>query len=141
MSSAELNPSELREILGGNRKYYINDLSFSNFLYKGFGYGLGYKLENLVYLDLLRAGYDVYVGEINTKEVDFVAIKSDQKIYVQCCYMLVDESTIEREYSSLLSIKDSYPKFVVSLDDLKLNSNQGIEHIQAWKFAQLCKKL
>jgi hypothetical protein len=130
-----------KEILGGNKKYYINDLSFSNFLYKGFGYGLGYKLENLIYLDLLRAGYDVYVGEINKKEVDFVAIKADKKLYVQCTYMLVDESTIEREYSSLLSIKDSYPKFVVSLDDLKLNSNQGIEHIQAWKFAELCKKL
>ncbi len=126
-----------KEILSGNRKYYINDLSFNNYLFKGFGYGVGYQLENLIYLDLLRAGFDVYVGELNKKEVDFVAVKDDKTIYVQSSYLLYDEKTIEREYSSLEAIQDNYPKFVVSLDDIKLNSKKGIEHIQAWEFEEL----
>lgn len=71
-----------KEILSGSCKYYMNDLSFKNYLYAGFGYGVGYLLENLVYLDLLRHGYEVYVGSINDKEVDFVAIKNDRIIYV-----------------------------------------------------------
>lgn len=99
-----------KEILSGNCKYYMNDLSFKNYLYAGFGYGVGYLLENLVYLDLLRHGYEVYVGSIKDKEVDFVAIKNDRIIYVQATYMLVDEQTIEREYAPLECIADNYEK-------------------------------
>ncbi len=88
----------------------MNDLSFKNYLYAGFGYGAGYLLENLVYLDLLRHGYEVYVGSIKDKEVDFVAIKNDRIIYVQATYMLVDEQTIEREYAPLECIADNYEK-------------------------------
>ena len=72
-----------KEIISGNYKFYVNDLSFKNFLYKGFGYGTGYILENVVYLELLRHGYDVYVGNIKDKEVDFVAFKDDNVIYIQ----------------------------------------------------------
>ena len=99
-----------KEILSGSWKYYMNDLSFKNYLYAGFGYGAGYLLENLVYLDLLRHGYEVYVGSIKDKEVDFVAIKNDCIIYVQATYMLVDEQTIEREYAPLECIADNYEK-------------------------------
>ena len=99
-----------KEILSGSWKYYMNDLSFKNYLYAGFGYGVGYLLENLVYLDLLRHGYEVYVGSIKDKEVDFVAIKNDCIIYVQATYMLVDEQTIEREYAPLECIADNYEK-------------------------------
>lgn len=99
-----------KEILSGSWKYYMNDLSFKNYLYAGFGYGAGYLLENLVYLDLLRHGYEVYVGSIKDKEVDFVAIKNDRIIYVQATYMLVDEQTIEREYAPLECIADNYEK-------------------------------
>ena len=99
-----------KEILSGSCKYYMNDLSFKNYLYAGFGYGAGYLLENLVYLDLLRHGYEVYVGSIKDKEVDFVAIKNDRIIYVQATYMLVDEQTIEREYAPLECIADNYEK-------------------------------
>lgn len=67
-------------------------------------------MENLVYLELLRHGYDVYVGSIKDKEVDFVAIKNDRTIYVQATYMLVDEQTIEREYAPLECIADNYEK-------------------------------
>ena len=126
-----------KEILSGSCKYYMNDLSFKNYLYAGFGYGAGYLLENLVYLDLLRHGYDVYVGSIKDKEVDFVAIKNDRIIYVQATYMLVDEQTIEREYAPLESIADNYEKVVVSLDDLKLPSRKGITHVRAWELSQM----
>lgn len=82
-----------KEILSGTAKYYINDLVFKNFLYPGTAYGVGYKLENLVYLELLRAGYDVYTGCAKEKEVDFIARKGDRTIYLQSTYMLVDEQT------------------------------------------------
>lgn len=77
-----------KEILSGTAKYYINDLVFKNFLYPGTAYGVGYKLENLVYLELLRAGYDVYTGCAKEKEVDFIARKGDRTIYLQSTYML-----------------------------------------------------
>lgn len=121
-----------KDIVSGNCKYYINDLSFKNFLYPGFGYGIGYKLENLVYLELRRAGFDVYVGTLGNKEVDFVAKKRDRIIYLQIAYLLTDEETARREYAPLEAITDHYEKYVVSLDDFSLPSNQGIRHIQAW---------
>lgn len=125
-----------KEIVSGNYKFYVNDLSFKNYLYKGFGYGVGYMLENLVYLELLRSGYDVYVGNVKDKEVDFVALKDDDVLYVQSTYMLIDEQTITREYSALKAINDNYRKIVVSLDDVKLPSQEGIEHVLAWEFGK-----
>lgn len=121
-----------KDVLSGNCKYYPNDLSFKNYLYPGGGYGAGYKLENLVYLDLRRAGYKIYVGAMRDKEVDFVAKKGDRQIYIQSAYMLADEETVRREYASLKSIQDNYEKFVVSLDDSPLPSDEGILNIQAW---------
>jgi hypothetical protein len=126
-----------KETISGNCKYYINDLSFKNYLYPGFGYGVGYKLENLVYLELRRAGYEVYVGAMRDKEVDFVAKKGDRLIYLQSTYLLVDEQTALREYAPLEAIADNYEKAVVSLDDISLPSNKGIRHIQAWKLHEI----
>ncbi|GAP72351.1 ATPase [Candidatus Symbiothrix dinenymphae] len=126
-----------KETISGTGKYYINDLAFKNYLYPGFGYGIGYKLENLVYLELRRAGYEVYVGTMRDKEVDFVAKKGDRQLYVQATYLLVDEQTMRREYAPLEAILDNYEKFVVSLDDVSLPSNNGIKHIQAWKLRDL----
>jgi len=125
-----------KDIISGNCKYYINDLSFKNYLYPGFGYGLGYKLENLVYLDLRRAGYEVYVGAMRDKEIDFIARKGDRVIYLQSTYLLTDEQTSKREYSPLETIADNYEKWVVSLDDVLLPSNKGIHHIQIWNLSK-----
>lgn len=124
-----------KETISGNCKYYINDLAFKNYLYSGFGYDIGYKLENLIYLELHRAGYKIYVGTIQSKEVDFVAKKNDRLIYVQCTYLMPDEQTFRREYSPLEAITDNHEKIVVSLDDVTLPSNNGIKHIQAWKLS------
>lgn len=126
-----------KDTISGNVKYYLNDLSYRNYIYPGFGYGLGYLLENIVYLELRRAGYAVYTGVAKGKEVDFVAIKADNIIYLQCAYLLADETTIEREYSALESIQDSFEKIVVSLDDITLPLRGGIRHVQAWKLAEV----
>lgn len=126
-----------KETLSGNSKFYMNDLAFKNYLYAGLGYGTGYLLENLVYLDLLRHGYDVYVGNIKDKDVDFVAFKNDRTIYIQATYMLIDEQTINREYAPLECIDDNFEKIVVSLDDLQLPSRNGIKHIRAWELSDI----
>lgn len=94
-------------------------------------------MENLVYLELLRHGFDVYVGSIRDKEVDFVAVKNDHTVYVQATYLLIDEHTIEREYAPLELIADNYEKIVVSLDDLQLPSRNGIKHVRAWELSQM----
>jgi len=122
-----------KDTLGGNAKYYINDLAYKNYLYPGYGYGFGYLVENLVYLELCQAGFDVYVGALRNKEIDFVARKADRLVYLQSTYMLSDEATIEREYSALQSIDDNFEKVVVSLDEIALPLKGGIKHIQAWK--------
>jgi hypothetical protein len=122
-----------KEVLSGNSKYYINDLSFKNYLYTGFEYGYGYMLENIIYLQLINSGYNVYAGYLRNKEIDFVATKNNRTIYLQVAYMLIDKTTIEREYSKLETISDNYEKFVVSLDDIQLPNRNGIQHILAWQ--------
>ena len=126
-----------KETISGNCKYYINDLAYKNYLYPGFAYGIGYKLENLVYLQLRRSGYDVYVGAMRDKEVDFVAMKGDHILYLQSTYLLSDEQTVRREYAPLEAIQDNYDKYVVSFDEISYPSNKGIKHIQAWKLAEV----
>ncbi|MDR1739977.1 MAG: ATP-binding protein [Bacteroidales bacterium] len=123
-----------KDTISGNCKYYINDLAYKNYLYTGFGYGVGYKLENLVYLTLKRAGFKVYTGVFRDKEVDFVALKDDRVLYVQASYLMFDEKTIEREYLPLELISDNYEKIVVSLDDTKFPQRNGIKHEQIWNF-------
>jgi len=126
-----------KQTIAGNVKFYANDLAYKNYLYSGFGYGFGYMLENLLYLDLRRAGYEVYTGNIRNKELDFVAQKADKLIYIQCAYLLAEPETIEREYGALEVIDDNYEKYVVTLDDLIMPSNKGIKHVQAWNLAEI----
>jgi predicted AAA+ superfamily ATPase len=132
LHKAERYDVRSKDIISGNCKYYVNDLSFRNLLYPGFGYGIGYKLENLTYLELRRAGFEVYVGAIRGKEVDFVAIKSDRKIYIQVAYLLADEQTAEREYAPLEIIPDNYEKMLITMDDVQFSSRNGIIHNQIW---------
>ena len=125
-----------KQTIAGNVKFYANDLAYKNYLYPGFGYGFGYMLENLLFLDLRRAGYEVYTGNIRNKEVDFIANKADKTIYIQCAYLLAEPDTIMREYAPLETIDDNYEKFVVTLDDLIMPSNKGIQHVQAWNITE-----
>ncbi len=129
-----------KDTISGNSKYYLNDLAYRNYLYAGYGYGIGYLLENAVYLSLRRAGYQVYVGTIKDAEVDFVAIKGDKRLYLQVTLQLTEEKTIEREYRSLKLIEDNFDKYVVSMDDYKIPTNEGIEHISAWNLDDFLSK-
>lgn len=132
-SGAERYDLKWKRILEGEKKYYLNDLGFVNFLFSSFDNYAGKKLENYVYNALKKAQYTVYVGNIWDTEIDFVAEKNDKKIYIQATYLLVGEEVIKREYGNLRLIKDSFPKYVVSLDDIKLpRDDYGIEHVQAW---------
>lgn len=129
-----------KDTISGNCKYYPNDLSYRNYLYPGYGYGLGYLLENAVYLSLRRAGFRVYVGTIKNTKVDFVGIKGDKKLYLQVALQLTGEQTFEREYRSLKLIEDNFEKYVVSLDDYKIPTNEGIDHIAAWDLDEILIK-
>ena len=129
-----------KDTISGNNKYYLNDLAYRNYLYAGYGYGIGYLLENAVYLSLRRAGFQVYVGTIKDAEVDFVAIKGDKRLYLQVTLQLTEEKTIEREYRSLKLIDDNFDKYVVSMDDYKIPTNEGIEHISAWNLDDFLSK-
>ncbi len=129
-----------KNTISGNSKYYLNDLAYRNYLYAGYGYGIGYLLENAVFLSLRRAGYQVYVGTIKDAEVDFVAIKGDKRLYLQVTLQLTEEKTIEREYRSLKLIEDNFDKYVVSMDDYKIPTNEGIEHISAWNLDDFLSK-
>ncbi len=122
-----------KALMSGVRKYYLNDLGYKNLLYSGYKHGYGYLLENLVYLQLKRNAYEVYVGSNKGKEIDFVALKNDQTLYVQVAYTIEDETTKEREYASLLSVKDNYPKIVVTMDDLAHPDYMGIKHVLVWE--------
>mgnify|MGYP001380132620 FL=1 len=84
-------------------------------------------LENVVFLDLLRRGYTVNIGKVEENEVDFVAARAAERMYLQVSYLLADESTVEREFSVLERINDNFPKIVLSLDKFDRSRN-GIRH-------------
>ncbi|MEK7719055.1 MAG: ATP-binding protein [Bacteroidota bacterium] len=122
-----------KQLLGGECKYYLNDLSFKNYLLGNYPSDIGYNLENYVYMQLRRLGYKVTVGVFNDVEIDFVAQKPDKTLYVQVCYILSEKKTMEREFGNLLMIKDNHEKIVISLDDVKYSDYEGIRHIRPWE--------
>jgi predicted AAA+ superfamily ATPase len=93
-----------KKILNHNEKFYLTDLGFRQAIYGDNEKDIGQSLENIVYLELLRRGYDVTIGKFRGKEVDFVCKKPDEKIYIQVSYILADESTVKREFDPLLRI-------------------------------------
>ena len=115
-----------KEIFKTNEKYFINDLGFRA-IYFNNEQDIGQALENIVYLELRRRGYEIYVGKFDSQEVDFIAVKGSFKMYVQVAYLLAEASTIEREFSVLEAIADNHPKFVVSMDKVDRSRN-GIRH-------------
>ncbi len=126
-----------KQVLGGACKYYLNDLAFKNFLFGFLPTDVGYNLENYVYLQLKRMGYEVQVGVLNNLEIDFIAQKADRIIYFQVCYLLNNENVINREFGNLLQIKDNYEKYVVSLDDMKYSNYEGILHLHPWELVNI----
>ena len=84
-------------------------------------------LENIVYMELIRRGYKVTVGKLGEREIDFVAVNGNNKLYIQVAYLLSSQETIDREFCVYTSIRDNYPKYVLSLDDFDM-SRDGIKH-------------
>lgn len=116
-----------KKLLAVNEKYYIADQGFREALIGNNQSAIQGILENIVYWELVRRGFDVNVGKSGDKEVDFIANKSGETEYYQVTYLLADESTINREFNALSSISDNYRKLVLSMDNLDL-SRDGIEH-------------
>lgn len=126
VSRSEVGGLKIFEI---GEKYYFEDLGLRNSL-KGFNQiaDMHKILENAVYLHLIQHGYTVYVGVVGDKGINFVADKNGQKIYIQVCLTLNDSpETTKREFGNLLEIKDNYPKFVITLNDMIIGKDyQGI---------------
>ncbi|HPF94717.1 MAG TPA: ATP-binding protein, partial [Tenuifilaceae bacterium] len=120
-------------------KYYFEDLGLRNALWgQSQRMDLHQLLENAVYLHLKQLGFNVFVGQLGSQEIDFVAEKQGNKVYVQVCLKLSSDKTINREFGNLLQVKDNYPKYVVSLNDPIIGDNyKGIIHINIHDFLML----
>ncbi len=118
-----------KKIFEINNKYFFEDWGLRNALSGLLRYSVPDVLENVVFIHLIQLGYEVAVGIIKDLEIDFVAQKDGNKIYIQVAYLISDNKVKEREFGNLLKIKDNYPKIVVSLDPVELGNYQGVQHI------------
>lgn len=122
-----------KKLLTTNEKYYAVDLGLRNCVKASSEIDYNKLYENIVYLELLCRGYDVKVGKTDDYEIDFVAYKGSDILYVQVCYLLASPETVEREFGNLERIRDNYPKYVIS-GDLPDFSRNGIKHYNIIKF-------
>ena len=127
ISKAERYDVRGKRILTGKYKYYLTDLGFTNILSEGKKSQVGAYLENIVYNELIARGYNVNVGTLEKAEVDFIATRFDEKIYIQVTYMLSDDKIVDREFNVYNKIEDNYPKYVLSMDKFDMSQN-GIIH-------------
>ena len=121
-----------KSVLKTQEKFYLADASLK-YCMMGFNpKSLAAMLENIVYFELRRRGYEVYIGKNETKEIDFVAVRRDERIYVQVCRSLPEEA--DRETANLLEIKDHYPKYVVTLDEFASGNINGVKIVHLADF-------
>lgn len=118
-----------KEVLKSNKKYYIVDPGIRNYILPKQFYDLGFTIENIVYLELLRRRYNVNIGRNGRTEVDFIAKRNDVYTYIQVTASLVDENTFNREIRPLKQIKDNYEKVILTLDRYTLGNYEGIKVI------------
>ncbi len=122
-----------KKILNVNEKYYIADHGIREAIFESNQRDINQIFENIIYLELLRKGYNIRVGKVDNLEIDFVCTKGNEKLYIQVAYLLASPETIEREFSSLEKINDNYPKYVISMDEFDMSRN-GIRHINIIDF-------
>ena len=122
-----------KKILNVNEKYYIADHGIRESILESNQRDINQIFENIIYLELLRKGYNIKVGKVDNLEIDFVCTKGNEKLYIQVAYLLASHETIEREFSSLEKINDNYPKYVISMDEFDMSRN-GIRHINIIDF-------
>lgn len=106
-----------KEYLKSLEKYYVSDIGLRNFMLGKKAMDVGHILENIVYLELIRRGYEVYVGKVDDMEIDFVAQNTQGNTYIQVSASVRDENTLARELKPLKSVRDNYPKILLTLDD------------------------
>ena len=116
-----------KKILSVNEKYYVADHGIREAVFGGNMKDINLVLENTVYMELLRRGYTVTVGKAGDREIDFVCEDQGNKLYIQVAYLLASEETIEREFGVYDRIRDNFPKYVVTLDEIDMSRN-GIKH-------------
>ena len=116
-----------KQILSVNEKYYMVDHGIRQAVFGSNTRDINLVLENIVYMELLRRGYTVTVGKIGDLEIDLIGEKDGKRIYMQVCYILASEETVEREFGPYRYVKDNYPKYVVSMDEIDM-SRDGIIH-------------
>lgn len=121
--SEDINSKKMLKV---NEKYYVADHGLREAVVGQNLQNVEIVLENIVGLELLRRGYHVCVGRVGAKEIDFIGEKDGSKLYIQVCYLLLDESTIRKEFGSLLEIKDNYPKYVLYQESSFKGSYEGI---------------
>lgn len=122
-----------KSILQFQEKIYLTDHGIREAIYGNNLRDISQVLENIVYMELLRRGYKVYIGKNQSLEVDFVAEKSGKREYYQVAYLLADEQTVQREFSAFRGIDDNYSKYVLTLDEFDFSRN-GYLHQNIVKF-------
>ena len=133
ISSVQRYDIKGKKLLTAGEKYYAVDLGLRNVIKASDEIDFNKLYENVVYLELLSRGYDMKVGKTDNYEIDFVAYKGKERIYVQVCYLLASPETVEREFGNLERINDNYPKYVIS-GDLPDFSRNGIRHFNIVRF-------
>ena len=122
-----------KKLLASSEKYYAVDLGLRNIIKSSDAIDYNKLYENIVFLELLSRGYDVKVGKTDNYEIDFVVYNGNERIYIQVCYLLASQSTIDREFGNLEKITDNYPKYVIS-GDIPDFSRNGIKHFNIIRF-------
>lgn len=121
-----------KNVLKTQEKFYLADQSIKYALLGFSPTSVASMMENIVFIELKRRGYDVFIGKNAEKEIDFVAVNRDEKIYIQVCRELPKNS--DREIANLLEIKDNYPKIIVTLDEFTSGNIDGIKIIHLSDF-------
>ena len=122
-----------KKVLNVNEKYYIADHGIREAILESNQRDINQILENIVYVEMIRRGYNVKIGKINNLEIDFVCTKNKETLYIQVSYLLASEETIKREFSVLENLQDNYPKYVLSMDESDM-SEKGIRHMNIIDF-------
>jgi len=123
-----------KKIFEIGEKYYFEDLGLRHTIIGYRQADIGRILENLVFIHLKRSGYDVTVGRIGRKEIDFACEKQGERLYVQVAYMITDQTVHDREFGNLMKIKDNFPQVVVSMDEMTGGKFKGIRHVNIKDF-------
>ena len=123
-----------KKIFEVGEKYYFTDVGLRNVIAGYSPFEKGMILENVVFSHLLSCGYKVFVGKTGEKEIDFIAEKGGERVYIQVALYLNEESTVKREFGNLMQIKDNYPKYVITMDKSGGVSYQGIRHLPLREF-------